>query len=74
MFVLKESDSKYHLGVHTYTCGFKEGMQQMVDECGIKGVFLGTRRGDPNCKEQVWHVYLCSSFSQHWLERLVSGC
>lgn len=56
--MVQECDSKYHLHVQTYTCSFKEGMQQMVDGCGVKGVFLGTRRGDPNSKDLVRHDHI----------------
>jgi 3'-phosphoadenosine 5'-phosphosulfate sulfotransferase (PAPS reductase)/FAD synthetase len=50
---VNECDSEYHLKVHFYSTPFKQGMQQMVNECGIKAVFMGTRHGDPNCQDQV---------------------
>lgn len=49
----EESDREYNLSMHTYTCGFKEGLREMVEQRSIKAVFLGTRHGDPNCKDQV---------------------
>lgn len=50
---VEESDKEHHLSMHTYTCGFKQGLKEMVEQRSIKAVFLGTRHGDPNCKDQV---------------------
>jgi len=49
-----ESNKEHHLNMHTYTCGFKDGLHEMVETRSIKAVFLGTRHGDPNCKDQVY--------------------
>eukprot|EP00892_Ulva_mutabilis_P011592 jgi/Ulvmu1/8805/UM048_0060.1 len=60
-FVVK-SDAEHHLSMHTYTCGFKDGLHEMVEQRSIKAVFLGTRHGDPNCKDQD---FFCPS-SKGW--------
>lgn len=57
----EESDREYNLSMHTYTCGFKDGLREMVEQRSIKAVFLGTRHGDPNCKDQVKFPYLQQS-------------
>lgn len=54
----EECDREHHLSMHTYTCAFKAGLQEMVEHRGIKAVFLGTRHGDPNCKDQVCKTVL----------------
>jgi hypothetical protein len=48
-----QCDREHHLHLATYTCGFREGLARMLQENPIKGIFLGTRHGDPNCKDQV---------------------
>lgn len=50
---VEECDREHHLSMHTYTCAFKAGLHDMVEQRGIKAVFLGTRHGDPNCQDQV---------------------
>lgn len=43
----------HFLDVHIYTCGFKDGLQRIVSEQPVKAIFMGSRRGDPNCRGQV---------------------
>jgi FAD synthetase len=50
---IQECDEHHHLSLKVYTCDFKTGLVQMLSERPIKGIFLGTRHGDPNCGEQV---------------------
>jgi Phosphoadenosine phosphosulfate reductase family len=50
---VEECDVEHHLCVKFYTCGFKEGLTQLLSEAPVKAIFIGTRHGDPNCKDQV---------------------
>jgi FAD synthetase len=50
---VKQTNEQYHLHIATYTGGFKEGLSNMLKQLPVKGIFLGTRHGDPNCKDQV---------------------
>ena len=46
-------NTDHHLRLVTYACGFREGLARMLQDRPIRGIFLGTRHGDPNCKDQV---------------------
>jgi len=50
---VRECDRQYGLRMRTHSGDFKAGLQQILSETGAKAVLLGTRRGDPNCKDQV---------------------
>ena len=50
---VRACDAQHHLRLQVYTCGFKDGLQQMLRGRPIRAIFLGTRHGDPNCRDQV---------------------
>lgn len=56
------SDKEHSLSLATYACPFKEGIERMLAERAIKGIFIGTRHGDPNCEGQE---FFCPS-SRGW--------
>jgi hypothetical protein len=39
--------SSYGFEYTTYTCGYKDGMADLVANHGVKAVVMGMRRGDP---------------------------
>ena len=50
---VKSVNERHCLDIAVYNEGFKRGLQRMLQEKPIRGIFLGTRHGDPNCKDQV---------------------
>ena len=48
----KDTDSMYSLGLKVYTCDFFSGLKTLLDETTVQGIFLGTRKGDPNAVDQ----------------------
>jgi FAD synthetase len=43
---IKETAKTYCFEYRNFECGYIEGLQQVVDD-GIKGIFMGVRKGDP---------------------------
>ena len=48
----KDTDSQYSLGMKIYTTDFFSGLQGLLEETNVQGIFLGTRSGDPNAGDQ----------------------
>jgi len=48
----KEMNAKYNLGMRIYETDFLTGLKQLLKETNVQGIFLGTRRGDPNAAGQ----------------------
>ena len=57
-----DSNEEHALDLVTYEGHFKEGIERMLKERPIKGIFMGTRHGDPNCEGQE---FFCPS-SRGW--------
>lgn len=45
-------DQKYCLNLEVLSGDFKAGLTQLVNGGGVRAIFLGTRRGDPNAEGQ----------------------
>eukprot|EP01138_Halocafeteria_seosinensis_P014216 gb/GECG01014515.1/.p1 GENE.gb/GECG01014515.1/~~gb/GECG01014515.1/.p1 ORF type:complete len:563 (+),score=65.13 gb/GECG01014515.1/:1-1689(+) len=48
---LKEESNKYSMNL-SHLGQFQDGIQQLVDEKGIRAIFIGTRYSDPNAGDQ----------------------
>ncbi|KAI8102753.1 hypothetical protein M9434_005547 [Picochlorum sp. BPE23] len=48
----KEMDALYSLDMRIYTSDFFTGLKELLEDTDVKGIFLGTRRGDPNAGDQ----------------------
>jgi len=48
----KDMDTLYSLDMRLYTSDFLTGLKELLGETDVKGIFLGTRRGDPNAGDQ----------------------
>mmetsp|Transcript_32757 Transcript_32757/g.92930 ORF Transcript_32757/g.92930 Transcript_32757/m.92930 type:complete len:522 (+) Transcript_32757:246-1811(+) len=49
---VRETDMKYGLQTETITLPYKEGLEHIIGMRPVKGILLGTRRGDPNAGDQ----------------------
>lgn len=49
---MEEVDELYDLRLQVLTGDFKAGLERLVGDLGVRAIFLGTRRGDPNAKGQ----------------------
>ncbi|CAL5230010.1 g13451 [Coccomyxa viridis] len=49
---VRDMDARYGLHLQTMHGDFKAGVEHLVNDRGIKAIFLGTRRGDPNAGGQ----------------------
>lgn len=47
-----ECNKRYDLDMHVLTGDFKTGLVQFLQATQVKAIFLGTRHGDPNAKDQ----------------------
>eukprot|EP01026_Neomeris_dumetosa_P020874 TRINITY_DN18447_c0_g1_i3.p1 TRINITY_DN18447_c0_g1~~TRINITY_DN18447_c0_g1_i3.p1 ORF type:complete len:187 (-),score=20.49 TRINITY_DN18447_c0_g1_i3:53-613(-) len=57
---VRHTDKSLGLRIRFLKGGFKEGVEKLVKEDGIQGIFIGTRTGDPNSKGQE---FFCPSSS-----------
>jgi 3'-phosphoadenosine 5'-phosphosulfate sulfotransferase (PAPS reductase)/FAD synthetase len=48
----KETSEEYGLNMRIYTSDFFSGLSDLLSSTDVKGIFLGTRRGDPNAYDQ----------------------
>jgi FAD synthetase len=47
-----ECNKRYNLDMHVLTGDFKTGLVQFLQATHVNAIFLGTRHGDPNAKDQ----------------------
>ena len=63
---VSQAEREHDLRLHSFpsdgTVGFKEGLDHLVREKGVRAIVIGTRQGDPNAKGQE---YFCPS-SEGW--------
>lgn len=50
----KATADAYKLDMRVYRNSFFEGLEDLLGSTGVKGIFLGTRRGDPNADSQIF--------------------
>lgn len=52
---VKETVAALDLDMTTFDCGYSDGLRLLIDQQGGRPLafILGTRKGDPNCKNQV---------------------
>ncbi|KAF1333750.1 Fad synthetase, partial [Globisporangium splendens] len=43
--------TKYSLNCHVYKCSFVEGVKDILEKLGIKGIYMGVRGGDPHTED-----------------------
>lgn len=57
---MEEVDELYDLRLQVLTGDFKAGLEHLVDELGVRAIFLGTRRcGSLNFQDHRSLGYLC---------------
>jgi FAD synthetase len=43
--------ANYSLNCHVYKCSFVEGVKDILEKLGIKGIYMGVRGGDPHTED-----------------------
>ena len=69
----KATAADYNLDMRIYKNSFFEGLEELLSSTEVKGIFLGTRRGDPNADSQVfspsskgWPVFMRINPIMEW--------
>jgi molybdenum cofactor synthesis domain-containing protein len=69
----KATADAYELDMRVYSNSFFEGLEDLLGSTDVKGIFLGTRRGDPNADSQIfspsskgWPVFMRINPIMEW--------